>query len=374
MCRYLLSLLLLVYLAGCAGNGDETTSTALSTATVQALDTTVDTELGAANLPSAVVGIWIGGKPAYLATRGPDQLGYPSPRSVDAPFRIASITKTFTGTSILLLVDDGKLKLTDPLSTWYPDFPNATKIRVVDLLRMRSGIPDSIGEAFVAEYYANPLTTLGAEDMIARAAATPIAQFAAPDTATVYTNVNFALLERIVEKASGANIRSFLQVRIFGPLGMNHTVYPTGPVLASPLHGYSFEPATGTFADRTLLNPAPAGGAGAIVSTLDDLQKYARTLCGGGLLKPDTQTRRLVTTAFEGETALVGYGLGVARIGRFCGHNGTIFGFSSEMWYLPERDAVIVVNVNRLDLDDQSRSVELFAKVAKVAFPDLVDW
>ena len=173
---------------------------------------------------------------------------------------------------------------------------------------------------------------------------------------------------------SGQDIRTFLKARIFDPVGMPHTVYPNGPVLDSPLHGYSFEPATNTFADRTLLNPAPAGGAGALVSTMDDLQKYARLLCRGGLLKPETQTRRLVTTAFDGETALVGYGEAVARIGRFCGHNGTIFGFSSEMWYLPEKDAVVVVDVNRLDVDDQSRSFELFAKVTKVAFPDQVDW
>lgn len=364
-------------LTACGGGDDgdaRAGDTALPAATTQALDAAIADAMSTGKLPSVAVGIWIGGQSRYLVARGPAQLGNPAPRSSDDPFRIASITKTFTGTSVLLLADDGKLKLTDPLSTWYPAFPNAATIRVVDLLRMRSGIPDSVGEAFVAEYYANPLTTLGAEDMIARAAAMPIAQFATPDTKTVYTNINFALLERIVEKVSGQDIRTFLKARIFDPVGMTHTVYPSGPNLASPLHGYSFEPASNTFVDRTLLNPAPAGGAGALVSTMDDLQKYARLLCGGGLLKPDTQTRRLVTTAFDGETALVGYGEAVARIGRFCGHNGTIFGFSSEMWYLPEKDAVVVVSVNRLDADDQSRSFELFAKVTKVAFPDLVDW
>ena len=297
---------LLTSLSACGGDGSDDAPAALSATTAQALDSTVAAELKSANLPSAAVGIWIGGKPAYLTALGPARLGGTTARSTDDPFRIASITKTFIGTSILLLVDDAKLKLTDPLSTWYPAFPNATLIRVVDLLRMRSGIPDSLGEAFLAEYYANPLTTLGAEDVIARAAATPIAQYVAPDTKTVYTNVNFALLERIVEKVSGQDIRTFLKARIFDPVGMTHTVYPSGPVLAGPLHGYSFEPATGNFKDSTLLDPAPAGGAGAIVSTLDDLQKYARLLCGGGLLKPDTQTRRLVTTAFDGETALVG--------------------------------------------------------------------
>jgi D-alanyl-D-alanine carboxypeptidase len=61
-------------------------------------------------------------------------------------------------------------------------------------------------------------------------------------------------------------------------------------------------------------------------------------------------------------------------MGEFCGHNGTIFGFSSEMFYLPEEDAVIVVNVNRLDADDESKSTDLFLAVAKILYPEYVDW
>ena len=61
---------------------------------------------------------------------------------------------------------------------------------------------------------------------------------------------------------------------------------------------------------------------------------------------------------------------GVATLGPFCGHNGTIMGFSSEAWYLPAEDATIVVNVNRLDADDESMSGELFGKIAQALFPD----
>ncbi len=366
----------LAILSACGGDGGgdaPAPAPLLSTATVRKLDQTIAQELKDADLPSAAVGIWIGGQPAYVSAQGAARLGGDVPRGVDQPFRIASITKTFIATVVLMLADDGRLALSDPLSKWYAGFPNAERIRVVDLLDMRSGIPDSLGEEFLAEYYADPLLTLGAEDMIARAAALPASRFIEPGTRTLYTNINFVLLERIAEKASGQPIRAFLQARIFGPLGMGSTVYPTGTDLPGPLRGYSFEPGTGSFVDRTRLDPAPAGGAGALISTLDDLRTYARQLCGGGLLAPATQRARLVTTAFDGQT-LIGYGQGIARIGRFCGHNGTIFGFSSEMWYLPERDAVVIVSVNRLDADDRSRSFELFAKVTKLVFPDQVDW
>ena len=66
------------------------------------------------------------------------------------------------------------------------------------------------------------------------------------------------------------------------------------------------------------------------------------------------------------------YGEGVATLGPFCGRNGTIMGFSSEAWYLPAEDAVVVVNVNRLDADDVSMSGDLFGKLARLLFPDAV--
>ena len=65
---------------------------------------------------------------------------------------------------------------------------------------------------------------------------------------------------------------------------------------------------------------------------------------------------------------------GMMLLGEWCGHNGTIFGFSSEMFYLPQEEAVILVDVNRLDLDDQSKSTNIFLGVSKILFPKHVDW
>jgi D-alanyl-D-alanine carboxypeptidase len=76
----------------------------------------------------------------------------------------------------------------------------------------------------------------------------------------------------------------------------------------------------------------------------------------------------------DGEPDFIQYGEGILLMGEFCGHNGTIFSFSSEMFYVPEEDAVIVVNVNRLDADDESKSTDLFLAVAKILYPEYVDW
>jgi D-alanyl-D-alanine carboxypeptidase len=155
---------------------------------------------------------------------------------------------------------------------------------------------------------------------------------------------------------------------------MKHTWYPTNNDLPGHLHSYSWNAQTGKFDDKTVLNPNIPGGAGAIISTMSDLKTYAEALCTGRLLKPDTHKARLATQPLEGLPDFIGYGEGIAKFGHFCGHNGTIFGFSSEMWYLPEKDAVIVINVNRLDLDDQSQSADLFLAITKMLFPAYVQW
>lgn len=362
-----------VFSLGACGGSEDSAAPAYPAGAEQQAATLVEQEMKAGNLPGVVVGVWTPGQSPLIIERGLADRATGRARSASDPFRIASISKTFTATAILTLVDAGTLTTDDKLATWYPNFPNADRITVGDLLRMRSGIPDAADTAFVAEYYANPLLALTPDDMIARSAAR-VAEFVPPNTTTRYTNTNFIILERIVEKASRTDIHSYLAQHVFTPLGLKATLYASSPELASPLHGYSFEAASGQLVDRTLINPIPPGGAGAVVSTLEDLHVFVRAICRGDLLKPATQRARLQTNQFAEGPALVRYGEGISTLGRFCGHNGTIFGFSSEMWYLPERDAMIVISVNRLDKDDQSRSTALFLKISKTLFPDLVDW
>lgn len=341
--------------------------------TVARLDAAVAERMAADGLPGALVWVSIPGEGDYVVARGVANRATGAARRVDEPFRIASITKTFIGTAVLQLADQGRLSVTDRLSKWYPDFPQADLVTIDDLLRMRSGIADSADAAFLAEYYADPLLPLTPDDMIRRAAVRQ-SQFTAPGRTSVYTNVNFMLLERIVAKVAGREIDAQLRAAVFEPLGMTSTYYATDSTLPGGLRGYSVDAASGAFADRTVLNPTPAGGAGAMVSTAADLAIYARALCTGRLLAPQTQQARLRTDPLAGAPDFIRYGQGIIRFGRFCGHNGTIFGFSSELWYLPEKDAVIVIDVNRLDLDDASKSVNLFAQVTKILFPDLVSW
>ena len=325
------------------------------------------------NLPSAVVGVWAPGEGQYLTAQGKANLDTGEQRGPGQPFRIASITKTFTATAVLQLVDEGKLKTSEKLSKWYPEFPNAEKITVDDLLRMRSGIPDFTDEEFMKNWYAHPQADISAKDTIERSAK-KVDQFKAPDQKTVYTNTNYVLLEEIVGKVSGEPLGDRIAEGILQPLGMEDSFYATNNKLPGTLQGYSWDPKSKEFQNKTVLNPAVPGGAGAMISTLSDLRPYARAVCEGDLLEPTTQKARLRSYPMEGDPPFVRYGQGLVFLGEWCGHNGTIFGFSSEMFYLPQEEAVIMVDVNRLDLDDQSKSTNIFLGVSKILFPKHVDW
>ena len=342
-------------------------------ATVNKLDSIVAQIKSENNLPGVAVGIWIPGEGEYTSAIGSADLNTKLHRDISSQFRIASITKTFIATAILKLISEGRLSKVDKLSKWYPDFPHSDDINIEYLLQMRSGICDSADEELLKEYYNNPLIELNADSMINRSAA-KANLFTMPDINTVYCNVNYILLEQILGKVTLKNTNDYLNEIIFQPLGISNTFYPYNTGLPGTLHGYGWNETEKKFEDKTTLNPALPGGAGAIISNMYDLKKYAKALYTGELLTPVIQKERLYTNYFKDESKIVSYGEGIGKVGKFWGHNGTIMGFSTEMFYLPEKDAVIIINVNRLDENDKSCSGDFFFELTKFMFPDYVDW
>lgn len=342
--------------------------------TVQQLDDIVRVQMAEKNLPSVLVSVHVPGQGDYVAARGLANLQSGAPRNTEDPFRIASVTKTFTATAIYILADQGKLSTSDPISKWFPTFPQAGQTTINDLLRMRSGIPDYAAPPFLSDYFNDPFMDLSEDEMIAISAGR-VDQFTPPNQVTSYRNINYILLEQIVTMVSGMSTQDFMQQTIFGPLGMTHTLYPTTQTsLGGSNRGYSYDAATGQFLDKTLLNPRPAGGAGAIISNLSDLEIYARALGEGTLLKPATQAQRLQSFQFENAPEFVRYAGGMETLGDWVGHNGTIFGFSTEMYYLPAHKATIIVSVNRLDEDDKSQSTDIFLQISALLFPESSPW
>jgi D-alanyl-D-alanine carboxypeptidase len=159
---------------------------------------------------------------------------------------------------------------------------------VDDLLRMRSGIPDFTDEEFMRNWYAHPQADITAQDSIERSAR-KVDQFRPPGHETVYTNTNYLLLQEIVRQVSGEPLGDRIEEGILRPLGMDDSFYAIEDGLPGTLRGYSWDPKSREFQDKSVLNPAVPGGAGAMVSTLADLKPYAKALCEGDLLRPATQ-------------------------------------------------------------------------------------
>jgi D-alanyl-D-alanine carboxypeptidase len=323
------------------------------------------------NLPGVLVGVSVPGEGEYVSAHGLANLHTQTKPQPSDQFRIGSVTKTFVATAILQLVEEGKLRKSDTLSKWYPDFPNADEITIDDLLRMRSGIPHYWNEETLRHYYDNPQQNVTNEGII-EATAAKADQFKPPDQETEYSDTNYNILGAILEKVSGNDIATQLDQSIISPLGLENTFYPTDDELPGDLHGYGLDPKSGELEDKTILNPAPSDGAGAMISDMSDLAVWSRALYKGDLLTPKTQQARLEVQRGEGVSASSGYGEGIAKLGKLWGHGGTIAGFSTDMWYLPEEDATIVISVNRCDETYVNRSNYVLLPVLMSLFPETV--
>ena len=339
------------------------------------LDLLIDSIMVANNLPSVVVGIWIPSEGNYLKTFGKANLKMNTERQFFDPFRIASITKTFTATIVLSLVDDGLLSTSDPLSKYLPNFPNADKITIRNLLRMRSGIVDYANASILEEWY-NDINKNYTSDTLINIMSSHGNEFTPAGQQTIYCNGNYTILAKVVEIVSGKSFSSLVNEKVFQRLNLTSSSYPepNNYQLEGKNRGYSWENSNNSFVDKTEMNTSCTNAAGAIISNMNDLEKYARALYQGTLLSAETQQKRLECETFQGYPPFLQYGEGIFKMGDFYGHNGTIFGFSTEMFYLPAKDAVIVINVNRLDLDDNSWSGGLFAGISKLVFPEHVSW
>jgi D-alanyl-D-alanine carboxypeptidase len=347
----LLSCLALLASSGCANDGQE--DSGFSDETVQRLDDAIAKQIKENDLPGVVVGVWVPGEGEYVVARGKANLKTREQRDLDDPFRIGSITKTFTATAILQLVEEGKLSKTDKLVKWYPDFPNAEQITIEHLLRMQSGIVEPNPEDAIG-LYTTP------EELIEDSALLG-GKFLPPGQRTEYTNINYILLGEIISKVTGKDTKDQIARGILKPLGMKDTFYPTNDDLPGDLHGYGSDFLDGELEDMTNLDPLGAGG-------------WARAACTGKLLRPETQKARLQTQDLSGAPNFVEYGEGIAKMGTFCGHPGKLPGFSTQMWYLPQKDATIIVSVNRADEFLPSPSEPLAATITKILFPKYVEW
>jgi CubicO group peptidase (beta-lactamase class C family) len=262
------------------------------------------------------------------------------PNSPEAKFRLGSLTKQFTATLVLLLQQDGKLHIEDPVGKYLPDAPKSwAKITLANLLGHTSGIPNFTSEK-----------EFGAWGMSKHTVAEEIAFFRdkplefEPGSKFSYSNSNYEVLGAVIEKVSGETYGDLLRKRIFQPLGMQDTGLDTDELIL-PKRAQGYSPGKDGLVHARSESMTVPWAAGSIYSTTGDLLRWERALFGGKVL--NDASLAAMTTAGKGD-----YGMGV-MVGQQEGvkviqHAGGIEGFNTQLTYVPDRKITIVVlsNVN----------------------------
>jgi D-alanyl-D-alanine carboxypeptidase len=323
-------------------------------------------------VPGTVVLIKSPDQGNWSAAFGTAQIGKQVPMSLNDLFRIGSNTKTMTSTVILQLVEEGKLKLNDPIAKFVPGVPNGKKITIRELAEMRSGLYSySFDPGFNQTLDKQPKKAWTPQELL-KVAFSHKPNFA-PNAQYEYSNTNIVLLGVVIEKLTGMKASQAFQKRIFGPLGMTHSSLPEAKQSTIPgphAQGYQFGsnvatidsyavpkaelPAAldGTLApiDYTDSNPTWAWTAGGAISTPRDLATYAKALgTGKGLLSPKMQKVRLnsLRPVVPGSKSGVEYGIGLAQFAPgIVGHDGQLPGYSSFMVYDRNTADTIIISAN----------------------------
>lgn len=337
------------------------------------LDTAIAAKLAEMGVPGAIVGLSVPGEIDYLTAVGSSDDATGAPMSVEDHWRIGSVTKTFVGTAVLQLVDQGRIRLSDPISRYVDGVPSGDVITLDLLGRMHSGLYDyTEDQAFLKPLYADAPAgpdafAFTSRDLLDIAFAHPLNFI--PGDRYQYSNTNFVLLGLVVEKVTGVLLGDYLAQNVFGPVGLTQTSYPPNGQLPEPFsRGYTPAPG-GPLVDATLWNPSWADAAGKIVSDYPDLKRWAAALGRGSLLSSQTQAARLQTA--EVIPGGVGYGFAIFNANGWIGHNGDIPGYTTVVAYLPERDATLVVMTNSDQPPDHAAG-QLATVVTEIATPERV--
>ena len=310
------------------------------------LDSTVRATLTARQIPGASVAVLQRDTLVHLAGYGVTSLAAPTPVEPQTIFQIASLTKPFTAMAILLLVDEGKLRLDDTASRYLPQLPSVySAITIRQLLTHTSGIAPDMRRANVDE--------MDLAEFWKRLGERPAS--AAPGTTIQYANAGYTLLSFIVEAVSGMEFGAFLDARIFRPLGMRSSAYRM-PQRRDARHALGYDLVEG----RNVEAPHVFSGWGnsGIETTAHDLARFAvaierRELLSAASYEQMFAPGRLGTGVPAGFTfgeAGAHYGLGwfltTYRGRTLHTHGGAIAGFSSILNRFPDDGYSIVVLSN----------------------------
>ncbi len=329
------------------------------------IDNLAQQVLAKTGVPSVSLAVVQNGHVVYLHAYGFARL---APRVAARPemrYSIGSISKQFTATAILMLAEEGKLSLDDPVARFLPDLTRANEVTIRQLLSHTSGYQDYWPQDYVPPFMLQPIT---AEKILNLWANKPL-DFD-PGTKWQYSNTNYVIAGVIAEKASGTPLLDFLQERIFTPLKMasvaNIDQNKLGDTDPTGYMRYALGP----------LRPAPKEGrgwlfaAGELAMPVGDLAKWDIGMMDEALLKPGSYKQMETEVRLKnGDGTKYGLGLDVTMQGshRVLEHSGEVSGFTSDNIVYPDDKVAVAVLTNQ---DAASAAAQIARKIAPLLLRD----
>jgi D-alanyl-D-alanine carboxypeptidase len=327
------------------------------------VDRAVQDVLKSTGVPSASLAVVKDGKIAYVQAYGTAKLEPKTPARPEMRYSIGSISKQFTAAAVMMLAEEGKLSLDDPVARFLPDLTRASEVTIRQLLSHTSGYQDYWPQDYVPPFMLKEITAQGILDLWAKK---PLDY--EPGTQYQYSNTGYVAAGLIVEKASGTPFAEFLGRRIFEPLGMKSvTVMEVSKHAESDPTGclrYGIGP----------LRPAPIEGkgwlfsAGELAMTAEDLARWNIAVIERRLLRPSSwEAMETEMRLRNGAGTQYGLGLGVIlRSGhRGLTHGGETSGFTASNTIFPDDRAAVSVLTNE---DAANASGAISEKVANLLF------
>jgi CubicO group peptidase (beta-lactamase class C family) len=287
------------------------------------------------------------------AAAGVTNLDHPAPVTPETRFQVGSISKVFTATAIMTLVDEGKVDLDAPITTWVPNLPLARNagLRTLTLRHLLNHTTGFEGDVF--------FDTGAGDDALERGMARfdRLRQWTVPGEVFAYCNTGFYLAGRVIEIVTGQRYEDAVTERVIAPLGLDQTSFASADLVTVPTaSGHTLKDrASGYAVYRPWALPRVVNAAGGIVSTVGDLLDFAELhLCGGErngrrILSADAVRAMRERTSRQGAID-VGYGIGwnvqhldgVALVG----HGGATNGFRAHLVTVPERGFALAMLTN----------------------------
>ncbi|MFC4739311.1 serine hydrolase domain-containing protein [Flavobacterium ponti] len=276
-------------------------------------------------------------------------------------YKIGSITKTFTATIIMQLIEEKKLRLESKLTKFYPKVQNADKISIYDLLHHRTGILDYINQdSLSVEDFASD----NLKDIIYKKINNYESIFE-PGSQFLYSNSNYYLLGGIIEKLTNESYEKNVENRIVKKLGLKNTYYPKDKTNSSKKESYSYLYNGSTWEKIPEWGNDVAFAAGEIVSTPDDLTLFMYSLLNGKLVKNSSLAHM--------KELKDGYGMALMQFPfgerKFYGHTGGIEGFRSVVGYYPNDNLAVSLIVNGDNYNRNDIMIGILSIYYKMPFP-----